>query len=112
MGNARGNIYSRNHKVLDPNENSFWDFSWHEIGVIDVPAMIDYALAYTGQKKLFHVGHSQGTTTFYVMCSEKPEYNHKIKAQFSLAPIAYMRHTYNPFLKIIARFTELLEVSK
>lgn len=111
MGNARGNTYSRKHKKLDPNKSRFWNFSWHEIGVIDVPAMIDYALAFSGQKTLFHVGHSQGTTTFYVMCSERPEYNDKIKAQFSLAPIAYMKHSHNPFLKIIARGTELLEVS-
>lgn len=34
MGNARGNIFSRNHTTLDPEKGQFWKFSWHEIGEI------------------------------------------------------------------------------
>lgn len=84
MGNARGNSYSRKHVSYDPdgdraNRERFWTFSWHEIGVIDVPDMIDYVLLTTNQTSLFYVGHSQGTTSFFVMCSERPEYNEKIK---------------------------------
>ncbi|XP_017772755.1 PREDICTED: lipase 3-like [Nicrophorus vespilloides] len=104
MGNARGNRYSRKHNTLDPDDDAkeFWDFSWHEIAVIDVPEMIDFVLNKTGQSKLFHIGHSQGTTTFYIMCSERPEYNDKIIAHFSLAPIAYMKHMTSPLLKLIS----------
>lgn len=104
MGNYRGNKYSRNHTYLDPDkdETKFWDFSWHEMGIYDLPTMIDYVLEKTQEKKVFYVGHSQGTTGFFVMCSEKPEYNDKIYAQFSLAPIAYMNHMTSPLMKIIA----------
>lgn len=42
MGNARGNTHSRKHLYLSPNKRAFWDFSWHEIGQIDLPAMIDH----------------------------------------------------------------------
>ncbi|KAF2891448.1 hypothetical protein ILUMI_14725 [Ignelater luminosus] len=44
MSNVRGTRYSRKHTYLDPERHSleFWDFSWHEIGVIHIPTMIDY----------------------------------------------------------------------
>lgn len=73
--------------------------------------MIDYALNHTRQKNLFYIGHSQGTTVFYVMCSEKPEYNNKIKAMFSLAPVAYMTDINSPILQFIARGQGQLGVS-
>ncbi|XP_017770539.1 PREDICTED: lipase 3-like [Nicrophorus vespilloides] len=113
LGNARGNVYSRRHVTLDPDSDAkkFWDFSWHEIGTVDVPAMIDFALEHTGQSKLFHIGHSQGTTTFYVMCSERPEYNDKIIAHFSLAPIAFMKHMTSPLLQIVSIFPGGLEAA-
>ncbi|XP_017781540.1 PREDICTED: lipase 3-like [Nicrophorus vespilloides] len=106
MGNARGNRYSRNHTTLDPDSDAkkFWDFSWHEIGIYDIPEMIDYILENTGHSDLYHIGHSQGTTSFYVMCSEKPEYNQKIKAHFSLAPIAFMNHLVSPLIRFLALF--------
>ncbi|GJQ87658.1 hypothetical protein Trydic_g17477 [Trypoxylus dichotomus] len=105
MGNARGNTWSRKHIIYNPNRDSkFWDFSWQEIGSIDVPTMIDYVLKETGQSKLFYIGHSQGTTSFFVMTSEKPEYNDKIRLMVALAPIAYMSHLQNPFLQLVSNF--------
>ncbi|KAF2901552.1 hypothetical protein ILUMI_04630 [Ignelater luminosus] len=102
MPNVRGNRYSRSHTILDRDDDEFWDFSWQEIGRFDVTAMIDYVLKETKQEKLFYIGHSQGTTVFYAMCSEKPEYNEKIRAHFSLAPLAYASHITSPLLNIIA----------
>ncbi|XP_044748536.1 lipase 3-like [Coccinella septempunctata] len=109
MGNARGNTYSRNHTRLKPHKSKFWKFSWHEIGTKDVPAMIDYTLKVTKKKALFHVGHSQGTTSFYVMCSELPKYNKKIIAHVSLAPIAFMKHAFSPIVRFAS---QLLVVPK
>nr|XP_022911984.1 lipase 3-like [Onthophagus taurus] len=111
MGNARGTTYSRNHISLDPDKykSDFWDFSWNEIGEYDLPAMIDYVLSYTKQEKLFYIGHSQGTTSFYVMCSEKPAYNNKIRVMISLAPVAYMDHMENPLFRFVAAFDGPLE---
>ncbi|KAJ3658403.1 hypothetical protein Zmor_010142 [Zophobas morio] len=103
MGNARGNKLSRNHTYLNPNtSDEFWDFSWHEIGYYDLPAMIDFVLEKTNKDSLFHIGHSQGTTTFYVMMSMRPDYNAKVKAHFSLAPIGFMNHMTSPLMHIIA----------
>lgn len=80
MGNARGNTLSRNHTTLNPNEVDFWKFSWHEMGVYDLPALIDFILARTGQEQLIYAGHSQGGTSLFVLLSERREYNKKISS--------------------------------
>ena len=67
--------------------------SWHEMGVYDLPAVIDYTLNYTAQKSLYYVGHSMGSTMFYVLMSVKPEYNTKIRHMVALAPAAFLRNT-------------------
>lgn len=110
LGNQRGNTWSRKHAFLDPNQNPgrFFNFSYHEIGMFDLPAMIDYILDYTHQEKLFYVGHSQGTTSFFAMGSEKPEYNSKVKLMVALAPVAYLKHIPNDILQLVG--TDYLDV--
>ncbi|XP_034666612.1 lipase 3 [Drosophila subobscura] len=93
LGNARGNIYSRNNTRLNVKHPYFWKFSWHEIGSIDLPAMIDYILEQTHEQALHYVGHSQGCTAFVVMGSFRPEYNAKIKTAHLLAPPVFMGNT-------------------
>lgn len=116
MGNARGNRYSRKHVTLNPdgnrrNRQRFWKFSWHDIGTIDLPTMIDFILETTGFEKLHYIGHSQGTTSFFVMASEQPEYNKKIILMQALAPIAYMRNLRSPIGRSLARLLDRGEVS-
>lgn len=58
MGNCRGN----RHAVANYKTNDFsniWSFSFNEMGLFDLPSMIDYMLKTTGASKLFYVGHSQ-----------------------------------------------------
>lgn len=98
MGNARGNKHSENHKTLSKRSREFWDFSWHEIGFYDVPAMIDLALEMTGSPKIFFVGHSQGTTSFLVFASSHPEYNEKIVQAHLLAPAGFMKNIPHPLM--------------
>lgn len=98
LGNARGNYFSRKHKKLNPDGNliekqKFWTFSWHEIGVYDLTAMIDYIFKTNSAfDKIHYIGISQGTTSFFVMASECPSYNNKILTMHALAPVAYMRN--------------------
>ncbi|XP_055375743.1 lipase 3-like [Condylostylus longicornis] len=101
MGNARGNHYSREHRSISPDKSKFWQFSFHEIGVYDLPAMIDYVLKNTTREKLQYIGHSQGTITFWIMCSEKPEYASKIISMNALAPVAYVSHIRSPIVQVI-----------
>lgn len=39
---------------------------------------------------IIYMGHSMGTTACFVMLSEKPEYNERIKLFIALAPVAFM----------------------
>ncbi|XP_052863614.1 lipase 1-like [Anopheles cruzii] len=110
MGNARGNRYSRNHDSLTPVLPTFWDFSWHEIGYHDLPAMIDYILEQTQQPRLHYVGHSQGTTAFFVMASSRPEYNEKVIQIQAMAPVAFMEHMNSPLLLLMTKFLSTLDI--
>ncbi|XP_069680604.1 lipase 3-like [Periplaneta americana] len=94
MPNLRGNEYSTMYTPQrDPRTKEFWDFSLDEGSVYDLPAVIDYILEKTGKEKIIYVGHSMGTTLFYIMMSQRPEYNEKITVMISLAPIAYACHS-------------------
>uniref|UniRef100_A0A8D8WS60 Lipase 3 n=1 Tax=Cacopsylla melanoneura TaxID=428564 RepID=A0A8D8WS60_9HEMI len=104
LGNSRGNTYSRKHVKFSTEEYRFWNFSFHEMGLFDAPACIDHILRLTKQDKVSYIGHSMGTTIFFVMASERPEYNDKILVQLSLGPVAYYFHTRSP-VKLLAPFT-------
>lgn len=62
IGNNRGSTYSMKHITYDIDSMKYWDFSFHELGVYDLPAMIDYVLKTTNHTKFIYVGHSQGTS--------------------------------------------------
>lgn len=66
------------------------DYSFHEMGYYDLPACIDYILQNTGYPQLEYIGHSQGTSIFFVLASTRPEYNQKINYMSALAPIAFL----------------------
>lgn len=109
MGNARGNTHSRKHQWISPETKEFWDFSWHEIGMFDLPAMIDYILETAGAPRLHYAGHSQGTTSFFIMTSMRPEYNDKIITAHMLAPVAFMSNLVSPFVRALAPFVDQVE---
>nr|XP_018897743.1 PREDICTED: lipase 1-like [Bemisia tabaci] len=92
LPDCRGNMYSQRHVNLTTADAAFWDFSWHEMGYYDMPAVVDHILNVTSYKNLVYLGHSMGTTMFYVFASTRPEYNEKIALSFSLAPIAFVSH--------------------
>ncbi|KAF2886164.1 hypothetical protein ILUMI_20009 [Ignelater luminosus] len=41
---------------------------------------------------------------FFTLCSEKTQYKDKIKAMFSLAPIAFLKHMISPLLLVVSKF--------
>ncbi|KAG0411235.1 hypothetical protein HPB47_011633 [Ixodes persulcatus] len=81
LANTRGNTYGKQHANLSVKSKRFWDFSFHEHGTYDVPAQIDYVLKERQLSCLLYVGISQGTLMFFVMMSERPEYNAKVRAR-------------------------------
>lgn len=104
MGNARGNTYSRSHVKHTPLLQPFWNFDWHEIGLYDVSTMVDYVLYHTGAEQLDYVGHSQGTTSYFVLNSRVPGFASRIKSAHLLAPVGYMHNMESPLAYLFAPF--------
>ncbi|XP_034952337.1 lipase 3-like [Chelonus insularis] len=75
IGNCRGNYYSQSNVLLTPDDPSFWNFTWHETGTLDLAGTIDYIRGVTRQHTLTVIGHSTGGTALLILLSEKPEYN-------------------------------------
>lgn len=116
LGNARGNAYSTDHVTHNPHgsqrhRNKFWSFSFHEIGYYDVPASIDFILGLTNQKQLQYIGHSQGAAAFFVMMSERPDYNEKIEQMHALAPAVFLSQCKSPIIRAVVPFLTYLVVS-
>jgi hypothetical protein len=42
MGNNRGNDYSLKHVNYTSDQREFWDFDQEQMGIYDVPAIVDY----------------------------------------------------------------------
>lgn len=120
LGNCRGNTYSNRHTSLSKTDKRYWDYSFHEMAIYDLPAVIDYIREvkstenrYHAQQRLEHqeiiyVGHSMGTSMMFAMLSLRPEYNAKVKAAFALAPVAYMRNIKSP-IRLLAPFSKDFE---
>lgn len=92
IANPRGNRYSAKHKKMKLNDPRFWDFSFHEMGIYDLPAMIDYILKVTRHKKLIFVSHSEGGSSIAALLSTKPKYNDKILQNHLITPSVYMEN--------------------
>ncbi|GMR54832.1 hypothetical protein PMAYCL1PPCAC_25027, partial [Pristionchus mayeri] len=84
--NHRGGTYSKRHLRLKPWDNKFWQFTMDELSMYDCPAAIDKAMEITGEKGVYWIGHSMGTSIGYMTIANNPLYNTKIKALFQLAP--------------------------
>ncbi|XP_035298980.1 lipase member K isoform X4 [Cricetulus griseus] len=96
LGNSRGNTWSRKHLRLSPKSPQYWAFSLDEMAKYDLPATINLILEKSGQKQLFYVGHSQGTTIAFIAFSTNPELAKKIKLFFALAPVVTVKYTRSP----------------
>ena len=72
------------------------------MGTKDVPAMINFVLKLTGNSKLAaYVGHSEGTTQFFIGASMMPEYFHeKVNLFVALAPVVRLDHTNQTTMKM------------
>ncbi|KAK9878700.1 hypothetical protein WA026_023400 [Henosepilachna vigintioctopunctata] len=88
LANCRGTTFSRGHQEFDhvQQSDSYWNFSFHEIGYYDIAAFIDEVLSVTGFKKIFYIGISQGATAYAVLMSTRPEYNQRILLSCLLCP--------------------------
>ncbi|KAJ0180977.1 hypothetical protein K1T71_003062 [Dendrolimus kikuchii] len=105
--NHRGNSYARRHIKLNPDTDpEFWNFSFDENGYYDLTATIGFILEKTEKPKVNFIGHSQGTTDFFIMNSLRPQYNDKIAVSINLAPVTWLAHIESPLAIIAAQFSD------
>ncbi|XP_060193382.1 triacylglycerol lipase 2-like [Lycium barbarum] len=90
IANTRGTRYSQRHVNLDPNNPDYWNWSWDDLVVHDLPTVINLVYKQTGQKT-HYVGHSLGTLVALASFSEGRQTD-KIKSAALLSPIAYLSH--------------------
>ncbi|KAI5744664.1 hypothetical protein M8J76_004226 [Diaphorina citri] len=98
LWNSRGNMYSRDHVNISFSDEKFFDFTFHEIGIYDTTATIDYVLNVTGKKKVITIGHSMGTTNVLVAGSLRPEYQSKISLSILWAQAAFLGHMHMKYM--------------
>lgn len=76
----------------------------------DLPAIFGQIQRVTG-RKIFYIGISQGATAYYVLMSKRTELNSNVTLMVSLAPIAYTRKFFSPFVRLLAHLEPLWTVS-
>ncbi|XP_003224417.2 lysosomal acid lipase/cholesteryl ester hydrolase [Anolis carolinensis] len=84
--NNRGTTWSRRHQNLSINQEEFWNFSFHEQAMYDIPATIDFILKKTQQDKLHYIGHSQGGSLGFISFTAMPQIAKKIKLFMCFSP--------------------------
>ena len=76
----------------------------------DLPTIIDYILQKTSRANLTYIGHSEGTTQFFLGASLLPEYfTAKVNLFVALAPVASTANIPTPWLRESAKFVREIE---
>lgn len=110
--NFRGNDYSENHTSQNPNTSSdYWNFSWHEMGLYDIPATVNYTTNQTGQDNVTLICYSQGCSAAFVAGIYNPNITDQIKFTSAMAPGVYMGNTQYQNVKWMAMSEFPLKVS-
>lgn len=75
------------------------------MGEYDLPVMIAYVKYHTGVDKVIYIGHSQGTTAYFVMSSLFPEFaKENVQAVVAMAPVAYLHNIKSRGFKLLSNF--------
>ena len=100
--NSRGNYYSRNHISLDPDRDAkFWNYSFVEMGMHDMPAIFKFIANETNQK-INYIGHSQGgALMFAALAKREPTIVQNLDHFVALAPAVYLTEDTSPLFQAI-----------
>lgn len=85
------------------------------MGLYDIPAFVDFILKTTeGKNKIgklaAYIGHSEGTTQFFIGSSLKPDfYKEKVNLFVALAPIVRLDHATNKLMTTAAPLYKIIE---
>lgn len=107
IGNFRGTMYSKRHTSLSPKDHKFWQFSWDEMAMYDLPALLNKTMEVSGAERVYYVAHSMGTMAGFAKFSTDPALAKKIRQFYAIGPVLQMKHVEGP-VKYAAPFTKYL----
>ena len=99
--NVRGNKHSKLvEKNSHLNNETFWNFSFHEIGIFDIPQVIKYIMNYThNDSQCVLIAHSIGATSILSGLCELSEFYQKYtKCIVFFNPICVLNHIDSLFI--------------
>jgi pimeloyl-ACP methyl ester carboxylesterase len=109
FGNSRGNKYSHSHRNPSISNYDFFNYSFAEMGTGDLPAVINYVRAVTGQDKLAFIGHSQGTSQmYYALAHNEDFFADKVSVFIALGPVMKLTHCKSDLLQLVSSNDVLL----
>lgn len=111
LGNFRGNKYSHSHVNPKISDKDFFDFSWQEMGEMDLPTIYGYVLGETGAGKLVYAGYSQGTTAMFAAMSDSATSGYvqdRTVKMFMFAPVVFLTNVGAELLAFAAKFKSLV----
>lgn len=80
------------------------------MGIHDLSTSIEYIANVTNkQGEIIYIGHSMGTTMFFVYASVLKSSSKYIKAMVALAPCAFLKNIESP-IRLIAPWIDEIEV--
>ena len=110
LGNNRGTRLSLGHLSLSTDDKEYWNYYQEDLGTKDVPAFADFITKETGVESMSYVGHSQGTTQFFMGASLKPDYYaEKFNLFVALAPVGKTGNLGFESLHLAAKHVGLVE---
>ena len=112
LGNIRGSIFSNKHiskNSKDPN-SGYNIYSIDDFVANDLPAMIEYVNSRTGNKKMTYIGHSQGTTMFFMNAMHNPNLAEQSFDHFvALGTVPNIAHTKFAPIEILDKIGTILK---
>ena len=115
LGNSRGTIFSLDHisKNYKKANGDYWDFSMDENVIYDLPASIEYVKQVTGATKINYIGHSQGTTIFFMLYMHNPSFiESSINKFIGLGTVPNIAYSKSLPMFILDKIYEVLKMVK
>jgi predicted alpha/beta hydrolase len=85
-------------------------FSFDQMALLDLPAMITYVTRTAGVKQVHYLGHSQGTVMGFAGFSSNHTLASMVKQFYALAPVAKVGHIESP-IRLLSPLASNVEVS-
>ena len=114
LSNSRGVGPSRNHTILDPDQNdkknTFWHFDWQDMGREDLPSVIRHITRVTKYKKIAIIAHQEGTSQVFAGMDAYPKFfNERISLFIALGPVTKLTNTKEELVKFSSQKMQLIE---